>query len=97
MESNVVSINSYNTPKQVNIVSEYWKTIIGTRLTPEGERLLNYWRGKVSDEDLFYAIDETALAPNRPSVTPSPYCAASPQRKELPDEKDRHRLQLHAA
>lgn len=67
MESNVVSINSYNTPKQVNIVSEYWKTIIGTRLTPEGERLLNYWRGKVSDEDLFYSIDETALAP-QPSI-----------------------------
>lgn len=67
MESNVVSINSFNTPKQVNVVSEYWKTIIGTRLTPEGERLLSWWRGKVSDEDFFYAIDETALAP-QPSI-----------------------------
>ena len=67
MESNVVSINSYNTPKQLNVVSEYWKTIIGTRLTPEGERLLTWWRGRVSDEELFYAIDETALAP-QPSI-----------------------------
>lgn len=62
-------MKNYDKPTQQtkNVAVEYWKLIIGTRLTPEAERLLSWWREKVSDEDLFYAIDETALAP-QPSI-----------------------------
>ena len=69
MQNNVVAIKNYEKPvdQPRNVAAEYWKLIIGTKLTPQAESLLTYWRGHVSDEDLFFAIDETALAP-QPSI-----------------------------
>lgn len=47
--------------------AEYWQIIIGTPLTPQASALLRWWEMELSAKDVYYAIDETALAP-KPSI-----------------------------
>lgn len=47
--------------------SSYWELIVGEKLTPQAVSLLSWWALELDDESVYYAIDETALAP-RPSI-----------------------------
>lgn len=63
--TNIVDFPPKKTTKKT--IAAYWETIIGGKLTPQGENLLTWWALEMTDADVFYAIDETALAP-RPSI-----------------------------
>lgn len=60
-------------PKDVQIESvvSYWRQYIGTP-TPQVRAMARIWLDTLTDFDIFYAIEETAIAPN-PSIR---YCTA---------------------
>ena len=69
MQSNTATTKIVDFPSSSSekTLSAYWTMIIGGRLTPQAESLLSWWALELGDESVYYAIDETALAP-RPSI-----------------------------
>ena len=69
MQSNTATTKIVDFPSESpeKTLSAYWTMIIGGSLTPQAKSLLSWWALELDEDAVYYAIDETALAPH-PSI-----------------------------